>query len=116
VRVFACDYDAYAVIYQIHDFCVNSFHYHNANSDDYYSHYRTLAEIAYEVASAAMVAFAGHNSSAGYLRIDDGYSEETIPSHLSYFDDDSADAIVGGEHSMAMNNKSRLVNEATLVP
>lgn len=98
------------VIYQIHDFCVNSFHYHNANSDDYYSHYRTLAVTACEEASVASVA---HNSSADCLRIDDGYNAKKPPNHLSYSGGDNADAIEGEEHSMAMNNKSHSASVAT---
>lgn len=47
------------VIYQIHDFCVNNFHYHNVADDDYHScsHYQTSAT-AYEAVAAKLV----HNS------------------------------------------------------
>lgn len=100
----------------MHDFCVNSFHYHNANPDDYYSHYRTSAVTAYEVASVARAAFVDHNLSVDFHQTDDGYNVEMFPSHLSYSDDDNADAIVDGADLREKNNKIHLVSVATLVP
>lgn len=102
-----CDY---FVIYQIHDFCVNSFHYHNANFDDYYNRYQTLAVTACEAASV------DHNSSEDCFQTDDDYNGEKVLSHLSYFDGDSADAIEDGADLMAMNNKSHSENAVTSVP
>lgn len=102
------------VIYQIHDFCVNNFHYHNEVDGDYHwcNHYRTLV-IACEVA----VAMVDHNSNVDCHRTDDDCNVTRVQSHLTYFDDDNADAavVVAAVDSMA-DNKSHLVNEEKLAP
>jgi hypothetical protein len=79
------------VIYQIHDFCANNFHYHNAVDGDYRwcSHYRTLATACEEVAATV-----DHNSNADSDQIDGDCNAMSRPIRWSYSDDDSADGIV----------------------
>lgn len=99
------------VIYQIHDFCVNNFHYHNA-VDDYHwcSHYQTLAT-AYE---AAVVA-ADRNSNVDQRRTDDGCNAKSLPNRSSYSGDGNVDATVPVVDSTA-SSRSRLASAVRLAP
>jgi hypothetical protein len=61
------------VIYQIHDFCVNNFRYHNgAVGDDYhsYNHYQTSDDSACE-AAAAVAAARRSNAAAAVVAASD---------------------------------------------
>jgi hypothetical protein len=98
------------VIYQIHDFSVNNFHYHNANSDDYCSHYRTLVAIA---CVEAWVALVDHNCCQHCCQTDDDCNAEMPLFHLSCSDDDNAEREVD---LMAMSNRNHLASEVTSIP
>lgn len=79
------------VIYQIHEFCVNNFHYHNAVDDYRYSHYQTLA------ACVVAGAFAVRNLVAEDLgQTGDDYNA-MILSHLSYSGDGNVDETVAAD-------------------
>lgn len=98
------------VIYQIHDFCVNNFHYHNVVDGDYRwcSHYQTLAT-AYEAA----VAMVGRSSSADWDRTDDDCSGMMRLIRCSCSGDDNVDGIAAVD---LMGSKSRLVSVAKRAP
>ena len=99
------------VIYQIHDFCVNNFHYYNVADDDYhsYSHYQTSV-IACEVAVEVLGRNLTDQDQTG------GDCSATIPrNHQSCFDDDNVDEIEAAVELMA-GSRNRLASEVKWVP
>lgn len=100
------------VIYQIHDFCANNFHYHNVADDDYRwcSHYRTSATAC----GAAVAKVADRNSSADWGRIDGDCNGTTVLIHWSCSDDDNVDGI--GAVDLMSGSKSHLVSAAKSAP
>lgn len=100
------------VIYQIHDFCVNNFHYHNVVDGDYRwcSHYRTSATAC--EAAAAKVDRNSSVDSGG--RIDDDCNGRTRRIHWSCSDDDNVDGI--GAVDLMAGSKSHLANVAKSAP
>jgi hypothetical protein len=110
------------VIYQIHDFCVNNFHYHNV-VDYYYIHYQTSTAIACELVAANDPS--DHNLSADcchYRQTGDDCNVAKCHFHCSCFDGDNADAVVAVAVAVAFldwsasSNKSHLANVALLAP
>lgn len=105
------------VIYQIHDFCVNNFHYHNAVDGDYRwcSHYRTLA-IACEAAAATV----DRNSNVDLDRTDDDCNATKLPIRWSCSDDDSVDeleaAAAAAAADLSVDNKNHLASAEKLAP
>jgi hypothetical protein len=86
------------VIYQIHDFCANNFHYHNAVDDDYRwcSHYRTLATACEEAAATV-----DRNWRADLLRTGGDCNAMSLRSHWSCFDGDSVDGLAAAAAAAA---------------
>lgn len=101
------------VIYQIHDFCANNFHYHNAVDGDYHwcSHYRTLV-IACEAVAAKVV---GHNLNVDWDRTDDDCNAMKLLIHLSCSGDGNADELEAAADLQA-DNKSHLASAVKLAP
>lgn len=87
----------FSVIYQIHDFCVNSFLYHNgAVGDDYhsYNHYRTSDDSAREVVAAFVAA---RRPSAAAVASDTASIDRSATSRCSccrHCSDDESEAAV----------------------